>query len=88
MRKKPQFKYPKYGIEDLYMVVYDQKGEVLESEISFKSFKELKAAMKFLDRIHLHFELFSHTFLEKELEAFTPSWMEEATEKDQATHEE
>lgn len=65
-----KFEYPQYGLKDLYMVIYDNKDNVMESEISFKDFKELKETIKILKKLHIHFELLSHTFMEKKIKEY------------------
>ena len=76
-----KIKYPQYGLKDLYMVIYDNKDDVMESEVSFKDFKELKETIKILEKLHIHFELLSHTFMEKELKEYEKI-------KEQLDHEE
>lgn len=76
-----KIKYPQYGLKDLYMVIYDNKDNVMESEIFFKNFKELKETIKILKKLHIHFELLSHTFMEKELKEYEKI-------KEQLDHEE
>jgi hypothetical protein len=65
-----KFEYPQYGLKDLYMVIYDNKDNVMESEISFKDFKELKETIKILKKLHIHFELLSYTFMEKKIREY------------------
>lgn len=65
-----KFEYPQYGLKDLYMVIYDNKDNVMESEISFKDFKELKETIIILKKLHIHFELLSHTFMEKKIKEY------------------
>ena len=57
-----------YGLKDVNLIIYDDKGEVFENEIIMKNHKEFSMLTKILMRNGITFEIVSYNRMHEEME--------------------